>query len=225
VGDEQHRGALVRRDDGELLLQVLARHGVDRGERLVHQQHERIVGQHARDGGALAHAAGELVRILVLEALQPDQLDEALRDRRALGLGQALEPRPELDVRAVVFHGSSAYSWNTIPRSAPGPVILRPDTMISPEVGLSRPATRRRKVDLPQPDGPITETNSCGLIAEADVVERHDIVVGDRVEVGLRHVARDEQVGHSAWPTSAARDAWHGPAPSPCSARRGAARA
>jgi hypothetical protein len=61
---------------------------------------------------------------------------------------------------SVVFHGRSAYSWNTIPRSAPGPVTLLPDTRISPDVGLSRPATMRRKVDLPQPEGPMTETNS-----------------------------------------------------------------
>ena len=84
VGDEQHGGALRRGDGGELLLQALSRHGIDGGERLVHQQHRRVVGQHARHGGALAHAARELVRILLLEALEADQIDEALRDRRAL---------------------------------------------------------------------------------------------------------------------------------------------
>ena len=62
---------------------------------------------------------------------------------------------------SVVFQGSSAYSWNTMPRSAPGPVTFLPDTRISPDVGVSSPATMRRNVDLPQPDGPITETKSC----------------------------------------------------------------
>ena len=35
-----------------------------------------------------------------------------------------------------------------------------PATMISPSVGVSRPATRLSSVDLPHPDGPMTATNS-----------------------------------------------------------------
>ena len=50
-------------DRQQLLLHELARLGVERGERLVHQQHGRIDGQRARDAHALPHAARELVRI------------------------------------------------------------------------------------------------------------------------------------------------------------------
>ena len=35
-----------------------------------------------------------------------------------------------------------------------------PATMISPSVGVSSPATRFSNVDFPQPDGPMTATNS-----------------------------------------------------------------
>ena len=80
---------------------------------------------------------------------------------RRSSAGTFFRRRPNSMFASVVFHGSSAYSWNTIPRSAPGPVTLRFETKISPAVGRSRPATMRRKVDLPQPDGPISETNSC----------------------------------------------------------------
>src|SRR4051812_43755841 len=47
-----------------------------------------------------------------------------------------------------------------MPRSAPGPATLCPATRTSPDVGLSRPAMMRRRVDLPQPEGPTRQTNS-----------------------------------------------------------------
>ena len=41
-----------------------------------------------------------------------------------------------------------------MPRSAPGSVTVRPSSRTSPAVGVSRPATMRSRVDLPQPEGP-----------------------------------------------------------------------
>ena len=61
---------------------------------------------------------------------------------------------------STVSHGNSAYSWNTTPRSGPGRVTGSPPTLIRPPVGASKPATMNRSVDLPQPLGPSTETNS-----------------------------------------------------------------
>ena len=51
-------------------IHALARHGVERAERLVHQHDLRIVHQGPADGGALLHAAGELPGIFVLEILR-----------------------------------------------------------------------------------------------------------------------------------------------------------
>ncbi len=68
VGDEKHgdvEPAMQRRD---LLLQRLARHAVDGGERLVQQQHLRVAGERARQGDALALAARELIGPARLEA-------------------------------------------------------------------------------------------------------------------------------------------------------------
>src|SRR5262249_12695046 len=44
--------------------------------------------------------------------------------------------------------------------SGPGPGTGRPSTHTEPPVGTSKPATRRRQVVLPQPDGPTIATNS-----------------------------------------------------------------
>ena len=47
-----------------------------------------------------------------------------------------------------------------MPRSGPGRVTGLPSSRICPAVGVSRPATRRSSVDLPQPDGPRMVTKS-----------------------------------------------------------------
>ena len=51
---------------------MLAGLHVERAERLVHEQDRRLVDQGLRQRDALAHAAGELVRVAVLEAGQAD---------------------------------------------------------------------------------------------------------------------------------------------------------
>jgi len=45
------------------------------------------------------------------------------------------------------------------------PVSSSPKTLILPEDGCSSPAPTLSKVDLPQPVGPTTETNSPGAMA------------------------------------------------------------
>src|SRR5690625_2217092 len=51
-----------------------------------------------------------------------------------------------------VSHGNNPCSWNTTEG------LLR--VVMLPRGWFSRPATRRSNVDLPQPDGPSTHTNS-----------------------------------------------------------------
>jgi hypothetical protein len=61
------------------LLHLQAGLGIERTERLVHQEELGLHQQAARDTDALLHAAGELVGIVVLEAVETDQVDRALR--------------------------------------------------------------------------------------------------------------------------------------------------
>ena len=88
VGDEQRglAGALER------LRQVALQHHaglrVDRGERLVEQQHVRIDGERARQRHALAHAAGQLVRIVTGKFGEVEIFQQRLRAPPALGRAQ-----------------------------------------------------------------------------------------------------------------------------------------
>ena len=96
----------ARPDLQQLVLQLLAGHGVERAERLVHQHDLGVVGEHARDRDALLHAAGELVRIGVGKTLQADQFDEVIRVS-PISLGAAPRLRAEADIVATVSQGNS----------------------------------------------------------------------------------------------------------------------
>ena len=58
------------------------------------------------------------------------------------------------------LHGNSAKSWNTIPRSEPGPAHSLSPMVIVPLVGWSNPAMDLRMVVFPHPDGPTMEMSS-----------------------------------------------------------------
>ena len=73
---------------------------------------ERALREGAGERDALAHAAGELVRALVVRALEVDQVQEFLRPALRCTARHPAEPQRELDVRPAVSHGMSAASWN-----------------------------------------------------------------------------------------------------------------
>src|SRR3989344_7272434 len=59
-----------------------------------------------------------------------------------------------------VSQGSSEWFWNTTARSGPGPLISLLAHSSAPLVGVVSPAIRFKSVDLPQPEWPISATNS-----------------------------------------------------------------
>src|SRR5206468_3899598 len=65
-----------------------------------HQQDFWLGSERARDRDALAHAAGEFGWIAVLEAGQPDQIDEVFRALDALRLRLACDLEREGDILA-----------------------------------------------------------------------------------------------------------------------------
>ena len=89
VGDQDDRGAAGRLQFAHQVEDLRLQGDVERGGRLVRDQELGIAGQRHRDHDALAHAAGELVRIVVdapfrrgdVDAAQ--QLDGALARRCA----------------------------------------------------------------------------------------------------------------------------------------------
>ena len=71
----------------DAVLQMGAGQRVERAERLVHQQHLGLHGERAGDADALLHAAGDLVRALVLGLRHLHQLEIVHHPVVALGLG------------------------------------------------------------------------------------------------------------------------------------------
>ena len=94
MGNEDEGDADLLLNVLELLLHLLAQLQVERAERLVEQQHARLVDERAGDGDALLLTAGELGHVavgVVLKAYQTQHTHDLLRDNilRLLLDGQA----------------------------------------------------------------------------------------------------------------------------------------
>src|ERR1051325_4404403 len=98
VGYEQDRLALLLPDFQSLAVQHRARPRGERPEGLVHENHRRLVGERADDRGALAHAAGELRRIIFLETRKAGERDKVVQLPLALLARIALRVEAEGDV-------------------------------------------------------------------------------------------------------------------------------
>ena len=161
MGDEEDLLAGARPDVDEQLLHLLARHAVERAERLVHQQDGGVGSERAGDADALAHAAGQFVRRGVGEVLQADQAQKLERALAALLSSNAREFEPERDIlRRPSSRAASVSFWKTTPRSAPGPSTATPLSVIEPDDSGRKPAMALSSVDFPQPDAPSATTNA-----------------------------------------------------------------
>ena len=98
VGDEHDGLSRLQPDLLEQQVHLVAGEGIERPERLVHQEQGRVERERADDRGALLHAARELARILGLEALEADPAQEALDPLLVRGRLQALDLERQMDV-------------------------------------------------------------------------------------------------------------------------------
>src|SRR3569623_2517208 len=80
--------------------------------------------------------------------------------RCAPGVELACSFRPNSMLPRTVSHGNTPYSWKITPRSGPGLVTGLPSSSTRPFVGCTKPPRMFIIVVLPQPEGPMTETNS-----------------------------------------------------------------
>ena len=76
VGHEQDGLAAFAPDPQHFEVHLFAGQRVERAERLVHQDQFWIVDEGAGDRRALLHAAGQLLRIFVFVAGEPDQIEQ-----------------------------------------------------------------------------------------------------------------------------------------------------
>ena len=131
---------------------------VERRERLVEEDERRVGGERPRERHPLALAARELVRHPLLEAGEPDQLEQ-LGDARRRAAVPAVEP--EGDVAADAQVREERALLRDVADAAP----LRRDegarafdhpapSAIVPPSARSKPAISRSSVVLPLPDAP-----------------------------------------------------------------------
>ena len=90
VGDEEHAHAALALELAQQVEDLRLDGDVERGRRLVGDEQRRVAGERHGDRGALAHAAGELVRILAGAASRVGDADlSSRRDRRVQRLALA----------------------------------------------------------------------------------------------------------------------------------------
>ena len=75
VGDQDDRRAVVSAQPAEQVEHLRLRGDVERGRRLVGDEQRRVVRQAHRNDGALTHAAGELMRVVVHPPLRVGDAD------------------------------------------------------------------------------------------------------------------------------------------------------
>ena len=164
VRDQDQRRPRVVPEVEQMVLQVAPREGVERGERLVEQQHFRLRHQRARNRHPLRLPAGQFARPGLALSARPTRASaratfSRLRIRRQVRQAEAdivgdaepgqqprlLEDDADLGVRR---------RDRRCRRASPCPCVAR-----------SRPAMARSSVDFPQPEPPMMATISPGLIS------------------------------------------------------------
>ena len=176
VRDHEHRQAHLVAQPQQQRQDLAADRGVERGHRLVGDDHRRVQRERAGDDDALALAAGQLVRVAEEEPLRRpqsgpgqrvrDQLSPRCRGscgsagprrrpRRPTGAGSARRSGPA--ARAARCGGRRAAPSSSSRAAGPGSGCRR-------SVGFSRPSIVRASVVLPQPDSPASATISPGRI-------------------------------------------------------------
>ena len=112
VRDEQDGLAVGRPQVEQLVLHQLTCLDVERRERLVHQQDLGIEDQHLGQRHALAHAAGKLMRIAVLETGEADARQPFVARRTASARATPRNSSPAVTLSSALRHGISASVWN-----------------------------------------------------------------------------------------------------------------
>ena len=106
----------------------------------------------ARQGDALALAAGKLVRPAIRHVLEPDQRERLVRGAAALGAADASHHQPEADIARDAHMGKQRVVLNTVVvgRRAGGKVVQSaPAIRSAPSVGTRKPPRMDRAWSCP----------------------------------------------------------------------------
>src|SRR5690349_13735226 len=134
MGHEQHGELAFRADPVQLVVKHVPGHRVERAERLVHQQHVRVLGQRPGQRDPLPHAAGQLVRSLgagswnmnATRAPPVETSPDVGCSSPATRESSVDLPQPEAPIRQVNSPGgTSSETWSSARTAAPP----RPNTL------------------------------------------------------------------------------------------------
>ncbi len=184
------RRSCVTRHDGDLARrlqvadhapQLLAREGVERAERLV--EHQQIAARGSARGRARRAAACRrtAARDTCCRSRRGRPTPGASRRARhtRLACGEMLDcgavrtiSSGSSRLSSVVRQGSSVGAWNAMPAILTGCCTISPATRTVPLNGNCSPVASFIRVDLPQPDGPTTATNSPRSTVDGQILRR-----------------------------------------------------
>ena len=177
--------------------ELAARDGVDAGRRLVEEEERRPRQQRRARAPASASCRPREPPPAARRSGQPDAREQLGRALPRLGVGDGVEPGPEQS-------GSRRSSGPRRARSAAARSRRRPRSSRTtvPDVGASRPATRRKNVVLPAPSGPIRANISPRPIARSIAAarrRRRSCLVSERVAtITARRTRRRRHLGRLA---------------------------
>src|SRR4051812_2808926 len=193
VADVPHDAEIMadeQQSEAELAAQLekqiddlrLDRH-IERGHRLVADDHVGLHGKRARDRDTLALSAGKLVRKPAGEiGIEPDRREPFRDISRRLGAAhQSCASGPSAIARPTRMRGSSDAngSWNTIwtrvvrlTGRRPPDMTGAPAMRAAPDVGGRMPTMTRPSVDFPQPDSPTRPQHLARTDRQRHAVER-----------------------------------------------------
>ena len=167
VGDEQHGLALALPQAQQHRVHVELGVGVERAERLVHQEDFGSGNQRAHQRHALAHAARQRGGIEAAEAVEAGLVDRLVDARACAPRPARRQARarsrccPRRCARETACpSGRRSRRCGSAGRARPA----ESSTRMSPPLGVIRVATMLRMVLLPQPEGPSRATNSPSLM-------------------------------------------------------------
>jgi hypothetical protein len=147
----------------QLVLHQVARLHVERAEGLVHQEHARPVDERRGQRHALAHAPGELVRVVALEALQAHAAHPLDRPLAGRGGRRAADRQRQRDVLDRGLPGQERVALEQIADVGRHPARHRAVGACDAPLGDGHQAGDRAEQGvLPQPEGPTRLTKRPG---------------------------------------------------------------
>ena len=201
VGDHHERHADIVLDLGEFGTHRIAQLGVERGERLVEQEHLGPLDQRAGEGDALALPARELVGLAVAEFVELDQLERLFHPRLALVAGHAVDLQAIGDI---LRHGQVRKDRvgleHHVDRAAVGRDVghVDPVDQDAPLAGRFEPGEHAQQGRLAAARGAEQREELAPLDIEADIVDRDERAeaLGDGLELDERLECLGHGHGH-----------------------------